>query len=478
MTRAALALASDRSFGTFRGRSRLSCTAYTRAAGVERARVAVALARTWVYGGDTARAVQVRRRGGGPGRVGGGLRSPGRLPRRAVAGALGPGRSGGARPDHRPAGGSRRPSARRRGAVVGVSVAPHDGGRDARPAGAVQRQLRALAALAEESGSARVRFFAAARRGMYALMTGDLSGAAEAARQPSRRARRPGSPTRTRSSGRWRPGSRVRGRFRSPRRGSRTVRTVRDGGRDGRGRCRGGGPLARAGRADRAEALLHQLAGADFVAIPRDVDWLLAVAGSDRGGRGDGRPRDDGGGRPAAALAGRGVVNAGAVEFAGVVTLLCVACCAGGPDEAAVTGPRPPGATRRMAARWWLRSTAGRRPGRPRDRGRPPAPDRGRLWRSGRRGGRRRAAGHEGHALPAADPRPPGRGRLGPGPVRRGGGSSAAAGGGRRPRCDARPSGEGRVPASAVGPRRGDRGGARVGRYGAPRPARKRSGRR
>lgn len=40
-----------------------------------------------------------------------------------------------------------------------------------------QRQLRALDALAEDAGSARVRFFAAARRGMYALLTGDLAAA-------------------------------------------------------------------------------------------------------------------------------------------------------------------------------------------------------------------------------------------------------------------------------------------------------------
>jgi len=39
---------------------------------------------------------------------------------------------------------------------------------------AVQRQLRALDILAEESGSTRVAFFAASRRAMHALVVADL----------------------------------------------------------------------------------------------------------------------------------------------------------------------------------------------------------------------------------------------------------------------------------------------------------------
>jgi hypothetical protein len=44
-----------------------------------------------------------------------------------------------------------------------------------------RRSLRALELLAEESASARVQFLSAARRGLYALVTGDLA-AAERAR--------------------------------------------------------------------------------------------------------------------------------------------------------------------------------------------------------------------------------------------------------------------------------------------------------
>src|SRR5438128_1523173 len=40
---------------------------------------------------------------------------------------------------------------------------------------AVQRQLRALEVVAEESGSARAAFFAASRRAMHALATDDLA---------------------------------------------------------------------------------------------------------------------------------------------------------------------------------------------------------------------------------------------------------------------------------------------------------------
>jgi hypothetical protein len=47
----------------------------------------------------------------------------------------------------------------------------------------VRRQLRALDLLAAESGTARVRFFAASRRGMYALLTGDLDAAGRAVRE-------------------------------------------------------------------------------------------------------------------------------------------------------------------------------------------------------------------------------------------------------------------------------------------------------
>ena len=44
---------------------------------------------------------------------------------------------------------------------------------------AVQRQLRALDVLADETGSPRAAFFAAARRAMYTLVTGDLDEADE-----------------------------------------------------------------------------------------------------------------------------------------------------------------------------------------------------------------------------------------------------------------------------------------------------------
>ena len=48
---------------------------------------------------------------------------------------------------------------------------------------AVRRQLRALDLIAAESGTAHVRFFAASRRGMYALLTGDLDAAGRAVRE-------------------------------------------------------------------------------------------------------------------------------------------------------------------------------------------------------------------------------------------------------------------------------------------------------
>src|SRR4051812_49996091 len=59
MTAAAVGLAAGQSFGTFPGRvPAFLHEAYRLADGVQRARVAVALARAWVYGGDAGRAVE------------------------------------------------------------------------------------------------------------------------------------------------------------------------------------------------------------------------------------------------------------------------------------------------------------------------------------------------------------------------------------------------------------------------------------
>ena len=59
MAAAALGLAATQTFGTFPGRvPAFLHEAYTLARGGQRARLAVAIARAWAYGGDPARAVQ------------------------------------------------------------------------------------------------------------------------------------------------------------------------------------------------------------------------------------------------------------------------------------------------------------------------------------------------------------------------------------------------------------------------------------
>jgi hypothetical protein len=58
--------------------------------------------------------------------------------------------------------------------------------------------------LAEESGSAWVRFFAAARRGLYALLTDDVIGAERARAAAVAAGTRPARPTPRRSTGRCR----------------------------------------------------------------------------------------------------------------------------------------------------------------------------------------------------------------------------------------------------------------------------------
>ena len=102
---------------------RRSCTRrYTLAGGEQRARLAVAMARAWAYGGDRrGPCSSPRRRWPRPRRAATG-RCWGR-PGRAAAGPLGPGRPGGAAAHHREAGGHGRARDRRGGADVGASVA-------------------------------------------------------------------------------------------------------------------------------------------------------------------------------------------------------------------------------------------------------------------------------------------------------------------------------------------------------------------
>src|SRR3954451_4252671 len=175
MTAAAVGLAAGQSFGTSPGRvPAFLHEAYRLADGLQRARVAVALARAWVYGGDAERAVEFAREAVGTAEAAGDAT--------LLAEALDAQLLVHWGPDEL----AERLAVTRRLedtvvhlTDVEVRMTAHlwrlTTALETLDLPAVRRQLRALDALAEESGSARVRFFAVARRGMAALLSGDLA---------------------------------------------------------------------------------------------------------------------------------------------------------------------------------------------------------------------------------------------------------------------------------------------------------------
>jgi len=223
----------------------------------------------------------------------------------------------------------------------------------------VRRQLRALELLAEEAGSARVRFFATSRRAMAGLLTGDLVAAtaamgeavaagSEAGEVDTYAIERTLTADLARQAGDTATLAREAATYEAF--GLReSVTSIA---------AQGAVLWVVAGRPERAVPLLHQLAGPDLAGIPRDVDWLLtvtaltevAVAVGDRA-------------LVAAAVpllepcAGRGVVNAGGVSFVGVVDDYLAAACRllGRADAAALWEAEAATAYRRLGATWWLR---------------------------------------------------------------------------------------------------------------------------
>jgi len=359
MTEAALGLAAGHIFGTDLGRvPALLHEAYTIAEGVQRARLAVALTRAWVYGGNPARAVQ--------------------FATEAVAAAVGLGDAvllaealdaellvhwG---PDHLAE--RLRITTRSQNAVAHVAdvesrMSAHlwrlTTALECLDVVNVQRQLRALDVLAEESGSARVRFFAASRHGMHALLIGDLHKAAaalETARRAGAEAAEPDTYPieRTLAAGIARQS------------GDREALRHEAMAYEAFGTSEGVASVAAeaavlwlaAGSAEHAWSLLHQLAGPDFGTIARDVDWLLTMASLTEVAAGTGAA-----GLASEAVrllepyAGRAVVNGGAVAFDGVVDdYLQQACTSlGRTQEAQRWAATAAAAYHRMGATWWLR---------------------------------------------------------------------------------------------------------------------------
>ena len=357
MTEAALGLAATQTFGTVPGRvPALLHEAYSLARGEQRARLAVALARAWAYGYDPARAARFAAEAlayaqahGDPSLLAAALDAqllvhwgPDDLDERLSI------------------------TARLEDTVAHVA--------DAEPRmsahlwrlttalecldlPAVRRQLRALDLLAAESGTARVRFFAASRRGMYALLTGDLDAAERAVQEVAGAGAEAGEADAPLIGHMLAAGI--------ARQAGDVAALTREAALYEEFGVHEAVPWVAAEAAllwvaadelNRARALLHQLAGSDFSRIARDLDWLLTVAELTEVSVATGTTALA---ETALGLlvpyAGRGVVNGGGAAFAGVTSdYLYQASELLGTGDAQQWAARAIGEYERLGASWWL----------------------------------------------------------------------------------------------------------------------------
>lgn len=357
MTEAALGLAATQTFGTVPGRvPAFLHEAYSLAQGEQRARLAVALARAWAYGYDPARAARFAAEAlayaqthGDPSLLAAALDAqllvhwgPDDLDERLSI------------------------TARLEDTVAHIA--------DAEPRmsahlwrlttalecldlPAVRRQLRALDLLAAESGTARVRFFAASRRGMYALLTGDLDMAERAMREVAAAGAEAAEADALLIGHMLAAGI--------ARQAGDVAALAREAALYEEFGLREAVPWVAAeaallwvgaGELDRARTLLHQLAGSDFSGIARDLDWLLTVAELTEVSVATGVPALA---ETALGLlepyAGRGVVNGGGAAFAGVISdYLYQASELLGTGDAQQWAARATGEYERLGASWWL----------------------------------------------------------------------------------------------------------------------------
>jgi hypothetical protein len=357
MTEAALGLASGQTWGALPGRAPAFLhEAYQLADGVARARLASALTRAWVYAGDPDRgsafaseAVAI-------------AEASGDAP--LLADALDAELLVHWGPDH--------VTERLRISMRLEDVVAHITDVEARLSAhlwrlttalegldmvGVQRQLRALDLLADEAQSARVRFFAASRRGMHALLLGDVAAAKARLDEVRRWGGEAGEPD-TFALDHTLAG----GIARQTADGAAMAREAEVyeefGTREGAPSVTAQGAVLwlEAGETKRAATLLHQIAAADFAHITRDVEWLVTITSLTEVAAAIGATELS---AVAASLlepyAGRAVVNAGAVAFEGVVDeYLGRAYRSLGRDaEAAAAMNVARGAYDRVGATWW-----------------------------------------------------------------------------------------------------------------------------
>jgi hypothetical protein len=234
----------------------------------------------------------------------------------------------------------------------------------------IQRQLRALDILADETASPRAGFFAAARRAMYALVTGDLT---EADRLIARTAElaattvEPDVEAVTHSLAATR--ARRAGDTEALRREAAAYEV--------HGTLQGLPSVSaqsavlwlQAGEPDRALALAQQIAGAGVDSLARDVFFLLTVAFLTEiaAGLNAGRLAADGA-RLLEPYAGRAVLNAGAMFHGVVDEYLFRAHSSLGRQDAPGWRHSAVSCYERVGARWWRDRLASAAGGAPRER--------------------------------------------------------------------------------------------------------------
>jgi hypothetical protein len=358
MAEAALALAATQTFGTYPGRvPAFLHEAYSLARGEQRARLAVALARAWAYGYDPARAAGFAAEAL--------AYAEAHDDRSLLAAALdahllvhwGPDDL-----DERLSITARLEDTVAHAADVESRMSAHlwrlTTALECLDLSAVRRQVRALDLLAAESGTARVRFFAASRRGMYALLTGDLDAAGRALWEVAAAGAEAGEADTPLIEHMLAAGA--------ARQAGDVAALAQEAAWYEEFGIHEAVPWVAAeaallwvaaGQLDRARALLHQLAGSDFSGIARDLDWLLTVVALTEVAVATGA-----GALAGTALgllvpyAGRGVVNGGGAAFAGVVSdYLYQASELLGTGDAPQWAARAVGEYERLGASWWLR---------------------------------------------------------------------------------------------------------------------------
>jgi hypothetical protein len=362
MAEAALGLPSRQQFGEHPGQiPALIHEAYAAAADPPiRARLAAALARAWAYGGDAPRgvpfadqAVSLADRTGDP---------------EILADALDAALLSRWGPDDL--------TERLRLSVRLADTAAHLTATEARLSAhlwrlttawecldviAVQRQLRALDVLADETASPRVAFFAGARRAMYALVAGDLDGADRLIARAGELGASTAEPdieavTHSLAATRAQRAADVE----ALRREAAAYEAY--GAEQGMPSMSAHGARLwlQAGQPDRALALQHQITGAGLGSIPRDVGFLLTVTSLvEVAAALEVEDMAADGARLLEPYAGRAVLNAGAMFHGVVDEYLFRAHSSLGHPGAADWRHSAVSCYERIGARWWRDRVAG-----------------------------------------------------------------------------------------------------------------------